>query len=67
MSLTKDINIPEKALGIYEQKLRFFSVDGQSVLREGEDERQQKQLAQQRAEQQAQRVRCGCRVHQTVK
>lgn len=46
----------ELFLGVYEQKLRFFTVDGQLVLTEGEDERQQKELAQQRAEQEAQRA-----------
>ncbi len=46
----------ELYLGIHEQKLRFFTAEGQLVLTEAEDERQQKELAQQRAEQEAQRA-----------
>lgn len=46
----------ELYLGIYERKLRFFTNEGQLVLTEGEDERQQKELAQARAEQEAQRA-----------
>lgn len=40
----------ELYLGIHEGKLRFFTSEGQLVLTEAEDERQQKELAQQRAE-----------------
>jgi Uma2 family endonuclease len=47
----------ELYLGIHEQKLRFFTAEGQLVLTEAEDERQQKELAQQRAERLAAKLR----------
>jgi len=46
----------ELYLGVYQGKLRFFTNDEQLVLTEGEDERRQKELAEQRAEQEAQRA-----------
>ena len=47
----------ELNLGIHERKLRFFTTEGQLVLTEAEDERQQKELAQQRAERLAAKLR----------
>ncbi len=49
----------ELYLGIYERKLRFFTNEGRmlpTLAEVGEDERQQKELAQARAEQEAQRA-----------
>lgn len=47
----------ELYLGIHERQLRFFTSVGQLVLTEAESERQQKELAQQRAERLAAKLR----------
>lgn len=47
----------ELYLGIYEKKVRFFTSVGQMVLKEAEDQRRQKELAQQRAERLAAKLR----------
>jgi Uma2 family endonuclease len=47
----------ELYLGIYQGKLRFFTNDEQLVLTEGEDERRQKELAEQKAERLAAKLR----------
>ncbi len=47
----------ELYLGIHQEKLRFFTNDEQLVLTEGEDERLQKELAEQKAERLAAKLR----------
>ncbi|MFB2837682.1 Uma2 family endonuclease [Floridanema evergladense] len=47
----------ELYLGIYQGKLRFFTNDEQLVLTEGEDERRQKELAEQKADRLAAKLR----------